>query len=354
MAIAISGGAERAMRIRIRPRSLRGAKTNQINPINPINPNQPAQTRPSLINPTKPVQSLMTNLTTGSLIDHKAWGRGKLLAIRYPNGEAYFPSLVGDVGGATRLVRLSVLTTSGVQSDPLLDHVGLATPAVKRRARPVKAMEHDLARAIEWFEGEYPGRFDDPKLVAGELTHKREAHALFVERLGEGRGAQLIADGKGDEIGQILDTLWHHTNIPSRFETMAAHDGLKDGAAAARLLDAVHGLLAAPGAVAFERLSQAVSLLPAPAGGSRVHTWPNVTLLPFLADPARFIVAKPEVTKRIAARMGRDLLYSTAVKWDTYARVLDMSQKLRDALAPLGARDYIDVFAFIWLTRDLS
>jgi hypothetical protein len=297
----------------------------------------------------------MTNLTAGSLIDHKAWGRGKLLAIRYPNGEAYFPSLVGDVGGATRVVRLSVLTESPVQSDPLLDHVGLATPAVKRRPRPpVKAMEHDLARAIAWFEGEYPGRFDDPRLVADELTHKREAHALFVERFGEGRGTQLIANGKGDEIGQILDTLWHHTAIPSRFETMAAHDGLKDGASASRLLDAVQGLVVAPGAVAFERVSQAVAQLPAPAKGSRVHTWPNVTLLPFFADPGRFIVAKPEVTKKIAARMGRDLLYSTAVKWDTYARVLDMSQKLRDALAPLGARDFIDVQSFIWVTRELN
>ena len=77
----------------------------------------------------------MTNLTPGSLIDHKAWGRGKLLAIRYPNGEAYFPSLVGDAGGATRVVRLSVLTESPVQSDPLLDHVGLSTPGAKRRAR---------------------------------------------------------------------------------------------------------------------------------------------------------------------------------------------------------------------------
>ena len=296
----------------------------------------------------------MTNLTAGSLIDHKAWGRGKLLAIRYPNGEAYFPSLVGEVGGATRVVRLSVLTTSTVQSDPLLDHVGLATPAAKRRVRPVKTMEHDLARAMEWFEGEYPGRFEDPKLVADELTYKREAHALFQQRLGEGRGAQLIADGKGDEIGQILDTLWHHTTIPSRFETMAAHDGLKDGAAASRLLDAVQGFVATPGTVAFERVSQAVSQLPVPTGGSRVHTWPNVTLLPFLADPGRFIVAKPEVTKKMAARMGRDLLYSTAVKWDTYARVLDMSQKLRDALAPLGARDFIDVQSFIWVTRELN
>jgi hypothetical protein len=296
----------------------------------------------------------MTNLTPGSLIDHKAWGRGKLLAIRYPNGEAYFPSLVGDVGGATRVVRLSVLTTSSVQSDPLLDHLGLTTPAAKRRPRPVKAMEHDLARAIAWFEAEYPGRFEDPKLVAAELTHKREAHALFVERFGEGRGAQLIADRKGDEIGQILDTLWHHTNIPSRFEVTAAHDGLKDGAAAARLLDAVQGFVVAPGPMAFARVSQAVSQLPAASGGSRVHTWPNTTLLPFFADPTRFIVAKPEVTKRIAARMGRDLLYSTAVKWDTYARVLDMSQKLRDALAPLGARDYIDVQSFIWITRELK
>ena len=51
-----------------------------------------------------------------------------------------------------------------------------------------------------------------------------------------------------------------------------------------------------------------------------------MTILPFLADPKRFIVSKPEIGKQVAGRLGKDLVYSSAVKWDTYNKVLDMSR----------------------------
>lgn len=295
------------------------------------------------------------DMPIGSLVEHPSWGRGKVLALRQPNAEAYFPSLTGDAGGPTRVVRLTSLSLSPVQSDPDLDQIdGKPKKSAARGAKPVKRPDHDLPKAVEWFEKEYPGRFADPRFVAEELTHKREAQKLFADRFGSGAGAQMLAAGSGAEIGNVLDTLWHHTSIPSRFEVMAAHDGLKDADASARLLEALLAMVEAPGSRTFTRLSDAVAAMPGPSDGSRIHTWPNVTLLPFFADPSRFIVAKPEITKLVAGRMGRDLHYTSAVRWDTYARVLDMSHALRDALAPLGAEDFIDVQSFIWVTRKLT
>ena len=101
-------------------------------------------------------------------------------------------------------------------------------------------------------------------------------------------------------------------------------------------------------------MTVAVAALPVPAEGSRVLTWPNVTVLPFLADPTRFMVSKPEIFRQIAARMDVELSPSTTVKWDSYARVLDVSRQLQSRLAPLGAKDFIDVQTFVWVTRHLK
>lgn len=297
------------------------------------------------------------DLRVGSLVEHSSWGRGKILALRQPNAEAFFPSLALDIGGSTRIVRLTSLSMSTVQTDPRLDHIGSKSPGAKagtRAPRPIKRMEHDLDKAIAWFVAEYPGRFADPVFVRDEIANKRAAHTLFADRLGNGGAERLLAERNGAEIGTLLDTLYQQTSIPSRVEIAAAHEGLKDPDAAARLLEALLALLASPGPEGFARLVDAVGALPTPAAGSRVLTWPNVTILPFLADPSRFIVAKPEITKQAAARMGLDLVYSTAVRWDTYDRVLDMSRRLLESLAPLGATDFIDVQSFIWATRKLT
>ena len=80
----------------------------------------------------------------------------------------------------------------------------------------------------------------------------------------------------------------------------------------------------------------------------------TVAVLPFLADPTRFMVSKPEIFRQIAARMDVELSPSTTVKWDSYARVLDVSRQLQSRLAPLGASDFIDVQTFVWVTRHLK
>jgi len=293
----------------------------------------------------------------GALVEHSSWGRGKILALRQPNAEAFFPTLESDAGGPTRMVRLTALSLAAVQTDPVLDQIHSRRPGAKLGTRvrtPTKRPEHNLDQAIEWFEREYPGRFADQRFVDAEVTLKRAAHQLYADKLGDGAGERLLGAGNFAEIGTLLDAVYRATNIPSRFELTAVRNGLKESAAAAHLLEGLLALLASPGPQTFARLADAVHALPAPTKGPHVQTWPNVTLLPFLADPTRFIVSKPEISKQIAGRMGRDLVYSTAVKWETYDRVLDMSRTVLEKLAPLGATDLIDVHSFIFVTRKLT
>jgi hypothetical protein len=299
----------------------------------------------------------MKPLQAGELVEHGVWGRGKVLAVDHLNADVYFPSQMSTERGPVAKVRLEKVGRSNVQVDSAFDGVELKPKAdgkvkaslPRRRKRP----DQDLEKATAWFVEQYPGGFANETFVAKELTRKREAHQLFVDRIGGGRGSELLAAGDGEEAGRVLDAIWRHTTIPSRFEVNAAHDGLKDSAAAQRLLGDLLALLDAPRPDRFAKYSDAVRSLPQKSESSKVHTWPNVTLLPFLADPTRFMVLKPEVIKKAAGRAGRDLVYSTAIKWDAYERTIELSKSLLESLAPLGAKDFIDVQSFMWVTRDL-
>lgn len=302
----------------------------------------------------------MTTITEGALVEHTVWGRGKVLEVASPYLKIYFLSLKSTAQGPERklLEDASQLSLSAVQSDPLLDNVTrpqrakrtAGTKPPKPRVIPLNSVD----QAISWFRAEFPGLFANPGLIRRELQYKRDAHAIYVDRFANGRGARLIHKGHHREIVEGLTKIYQATNIPSRFELMAANDGLKDPEAAVRLLERLLEFLERPEIGTFESLVGAVGSLPAPAAGSRVLTWPNVTILPFLADPSRFMVLKPGASKRIAARMGADIVYSSQIGWHTYSALLDMSKELLERLIPLGARDHIDVQSFMWVTRDLE
>ena len=287
-----------------------------------------------------------------------AWGRGKVLAISEGNAQCYFPSRPVASGDPQALVRLGFLRRSDVQTDSSFDTLTVASKkraSGTAKAKVKKVPANLLDQAIAWFQTEYPLSFLDPKLLKDEIKAKRDAHTLFMTRAGNGAGRTLL-EQQSDfvAVSEIIDALYHATNIPHKFEIMAIHDGVKDHQAAARLLQALLDFMDGPTKDTFTRLANAIEALPAAKGKSRVLTWPNVTILPFLAAPDRFMVVKPESMKKIAARMGTDVLLSTQVTWDTYSRAQSLASALLDKLRPLGARDYIDVQSFIWVTRGLS
>jgi len=298
----------------------------------------------------------------GTLVEHPVWGRGKAVEVRPPHVVVHFPSLAGSDQGPRRTLQLGAeqLSVSAVQSDPALDGVSVGA---RKPKKPKPAGEAPRSRVpsvqpleavIAWFRTAYPGLFQDPKLVSDELMAKRAAHHRFGELLGQGRGRELLGSGASSEITSKLVELYRATNIPSPFERMAVCDGFKDGAAASRVLKAVLDFVDSPGAETFRGLAEATGSLPVSGRGSKVLTWPNVTLLPFLADPSRFMVLKPAIARQTAARMGFDLQYSASPAWPCYEALQAMSSRLREELRGLGAADYLDVQAFMWVTRGLE
>jgi hypothetical protein len=304
---------------------------------------------------------LLTPKDLGVLVDHTAWGRGKVVDVNPPYATVHFTSLIDDAGGPYRKLQENTvqLSRSTVQTDPVLDliELGLAKPTRKApaaRKKKTKPVQQTLDQCIDWFAQAFPHLFVDPKFVEQELRATREAQARFAEHFGDGRGEALLLAGSAQPIWQALDSLFDVTRLPPRFDATTEAETARHFEAAARLLRGVLTFARKPGDTTLGGLVEAVATLPAPADGSRMITWPNVTVLPMLADAGRFILVRPGVVEKMAERMDLHLKFTPSPSWASYEAVQRMSTFLLQRLKPLGANDYIDVSAFMWVTRDLE
>jgi hypothetical protein len=299
---------------------------------------------------------VLTPNDVGILVEHTVWKRGKVIEIMSPYAIIHFPALANSPQGPQRKLRedAAQLTKSSVQSDPELDHVETGPAKPKKAAkRKVKDLANGIDEALAWFEQTYPAKFSDEKFIDSDLRNKRSAAEVFHANFGEGRGGAMVDGGKHAEIASTLDGIFRATNILSPFEIKAVHKAfVKADEASTKMLGLTLAFLSNPTMQSFKQMAEAVSALP--ADGGKVFTWPIVTLLPFLADPKRFIALKPTNTELMAARMSTDLKYDTTPNWETYQAALHMSSMLMDKLKPLGAQDMIDVQQFMWVTRELT
>jgi hypothetical protein len=299
---------------------------------------------------------VLTPNDVGILVEHTVWKRGKVIEIISPYAIIHFPTLANSPQGPQRKLRedAAQLTKSSVQSDPELDHVETGPAKPKKAAkRKVKDLANGIDEAVAWFEQTYPGKFADEKFIDSDLRNKRSAAEVFHANFGEGRGGAMVDQGKHAEIASTLDGIFRATNILSPFEIKAVHKAfVKADESSTKMLGFTLAFLSTPTMQSFKQMGEAVSQLS--ADGGKVFTWPIVTLLPFLADPNRFIALKPTNTELMAARMNANLKYDTTPNWETYQAALHMAGTLLDRLKPLGAKDMIDVQQFMWVTRELT
>ena len=299
---------------------------------------------------------VLTPNDVGVLVEHTVWRRGKVIEIISPYAIIHFPALADSPQGPQRKLREDApqLTKSSVQADPELDGIetgpGKPKKVSKRKARD---LQNDLDAAVQWFEATYPAKFEDEKFLDADMRNKRAAQETVAANFAEGRGGALVDEGRHAEIAGALDGIFRSTNILSPFEVKAVKKAFaKADEASTKVLGYTLAFVANPGHSSFKAMAGAVSQLP--ADGGKVNTWPIVTLLPFLADPKRYIALKPTNTELIAARMAFDLKYDSTPNWETYDATLRMAAQLLARLAPLGAKDMIDVQQFMVVTKDLN
>lgn len=301
---------------------------------------------------------LQQSYSEGLLVQHPRmpdWGPGKVLAVEGTKLTVYFRDLPGkhpedavkkmDVGRVP-------LEFAEVQSDPFLDNL----PSFRdgKFDKPPRT-RLTLKEGIALFHHRYPLYFDDPQYIGdlktGERAYKWAAHDLFLYTLGDGQAEELLASGQIAELTRRALAVEGRLNIVSVYEKAAFRDGLKDQDAALAYFASLFDLLGTGeiDSTIFERYIASIDRLPAKEGKQPPAKWTVATILPFAAQPNRFMFLKPEVTQECAARLMFDLNYRPQLNWLTYSKLLAMSDLLLAELRPLGARDFIDVQSFIWL-----
>lgn len=283
------------------------------------------------------------------------WGPGRVLAVDGTKVTVYFRDVPGDQPEDavrtidTRYVRLA---RSESQSEPFLDN--LPPYAGGKFQRPPKKRV-TLQEGIEKFRSRCPLFFDDPgylgDLKSGERTYKWAAHQQFEKTLGGDQLEVLLRQDRIDELRDRALGVEGRLNLLAVFEKAAFRDGLRDDAAARRYFEALLLILKAPAIAreSFEAYLTAVDRLPSEAGKTSPAKWTVATVLPYIAQPDRFMFLKPEVTQDCANRLTFELNYRPQLNWLTYAKLLEMSGHLLETLRPYGARDFIDVQSFIWM-----
>ncbi len=295
----------------------------------------------------------MIGLENGMLVQHASLGLGKVVAIEPTAVHVVFATQ--DARVATKLRLPMALTFLGPPTSSNAWLSGLSgfalDPTTGRYGRTTTWLSH--ADAVARFTEAFPLAFEDPTYVAPEKGRRdraarwRRAHAAFAAAFAEGQGERLLAAGdvaelveRAAKIERIVATIVRDVaKMP--FEAAREHPALARGFFAA-LFDL---LSAAPDRSGFDTLAASVRAL-AP-GRSPESAWPIVTVLPFVARPDVHMLLRPQFACDGAQRLGLDLAYEAAPNWATYESLLASSRQLLERLRPLGARDHIDVEAFM-------
>lgn len=288
----------------------------------------------------------MSSLSKGSLVQHASLGLGKVVAVEATAVHVFFPGSDRRHAAKLRLPMASaLLRTEGLARDAWLE--GLSSfamdPANGRYALAENWLSHD--DAVAEFLAASPGGFA-AAARSGRPARWRAVAAVWTERLGNGQGEALLADGKLPElVRRARETERLVSRIPGTLEEGWLREALASPDAARAYFEALFDVLSTtvPGRARFEKLFAAASGLGAPAGGA----WPLATVFPFLAHPGREVFLLPRTARAAADRLGCDLRYDADPNWTTYATLREFSVRLLDQLRPLGATDLVDVELFL-------
>jgi hypothetical protein len=189
----------------------------------------------------------------------------------------------------------------------------------------------------------FPGGFHDPTYLEWERNYKIEAHRAWTARVEPAL--------ENDPVNAVAEAVRaeSRTNLLFSYEKMALRDAVRTPASARAFAQALVAYLHGAGSPAarFEAWCAALAKLPRP--GTRVVTWPVVTVFGFVAQPRRHLFLKPRVTQRAAEAYDFPFEYASRPSYSTYASLLAFGRRVRADLADLKPRDQVDIQSFLWV-----
>lgn len=220
----------------------------------------------------------------------------------------------------------------------------------KRTTSQIPTQSSTLAlRCRRKFLRFFPGGFTDETYIDWERGYKWEAHERWHELLAPAAYRALLDEGGHREIADHAARVESRTNLLFSFEKMAFRDAVKSPAGARAFAEGLYEFLYGTGddRTRFERWGEVVGHLP--RRQTRVLTWPVLTVFGFIAEPARHIFLKPNVTRVAAREYGFDFVYKSRPEWEVYQSLLRFAATVQRDLRDLRPRDLIDIQSFIWV-----
>jgi len=280
--------------------------------------------------------------------------RGRIVGLSSEEIQVFFK---GPGGSVVRKFRRQVarLTKSLDQSTAGYDNAtsrkagaprSPAKPKVKSAGFP---MFSGFDGAVAVFKAKYVLGFEDAGYLKEERSVKLKAREAWEASFGHGQAKELVKAGNNQEIVKRVLGVLSLLNLQSPFDKIALKKALLKSHKVTEWLEAVLASASAKeGGDGFEALLEEFRALD-PDAALKVATWPNVTLLPFLITDKGFPFIKPEVTKAVALGLGVEVSYESKLNAKTYSACCQLYADLFTQLAPLGARDWLDVQSFIWV-----
>lgn len=292
--------------------------------------------------------------SVGMLVSHPALGMGRIVGIQGDRIHVYFHGQ--SKRWATKLTldaAKKLLKVPPDQSHEWLDHLPPFEWNPREGAFGMECERLTHEQAVATFRHHFPEGFDDPKYIGnmkeGERFYKDARRKEWQERIGNGEGRRLL---EADDIPELTRRLLHIAQINLLHHISDKGplvDGLADLAGARvffrALLDVAEN---PPNQARFEALVRALEALPNP--GNNVANWPVTTVFPWLANPEQQMFFRPVPTQEAAKRLAFELNYDSRPNWRTYSSLLALSDLLLKELRPYGAKDFMDVQGFIFVT----
>ena len=292
----------------------------------------------------------MTIFAKGTLVEstaHVDWGPGEIVHVSGNKVYIVFRDLEQDM--ARQFVSdFPAPRICAMQTDSVLDNL----PPLKEKDGQwvLPKRRWTLESLKRKFVHEFPTGFADPEYFGQERDYKLKAHVTSQEELGLEQLRTRLTVGDIRHIATKALSVLSSVNLVSPYESAAFRDAMQNDDAVRRLLTSLLNVLDCEPltATVFEEYVNSVTSLPADRG--RVATWPVATVFPYLAQPERHMFLKPGVTKEAANSLGFDLQYDPTPNWVTYNALLHMGSVYLDLLKPMGARDFLDVQSFIYVS----
>ena len=194
----------------------------------------------------------------------------------------------------------------------------------------------------------FPKGFADEKYFDWERGYKQAAQEQWNETLNKNAFRSLLKNKQFSEIAAHAVRIESRTNLLFSFEKMALRDGVKTEEGARTFAEGLYEFLHGADKTEnkFERWREAINALPRKQ--TRVLTWTNLTVFPFLAQPEKHIFLKPNTTRNAASEYDFEFQYKSQPSWETYKNLLEFAETIRLDQKDLRPKDMIDIQSFIW------